>query len=384
MLDISAAALSVLDGSYVPQVKVDAWYDGELVLEDVPWSAGQLGDDTTRDLVSSGSMTSVAPDSSLIPSSWDAPLACFGSELQVRVGVPLAGQGVEWFSLGWYVIEDFGCTEWYQPYEHSDGTIEWVVRGTQVENTIGDRWQLVDQAAFATPEQPASLTSVIAEIKRLVDGIVDVSDLSGITDQAIPDSVVYSDSRATAVSDLAAVLALRPRMSRDGTLDLVPIVPASMSPVWTVTINDDEAVARIRSWTRKGDRSGLYNQFVSSGTSVGGTPVQGVVTTDTGPLRFGGPFGQVPLKNNSALLTTIEACSADAARQQQKYGGGQTVLVPANVPANPALEVDDVIALELPNRTLTGPVATIDRTLGQVSMDVTVRVSREALWGVGS
>lgn len=382
MLDISPEALAVITGSWTPLVQVDAWYDGELVLESVPWTACNVDEDATQAILASGSCTAAAPDDSLIPVSWDSPLACYGSQLHIRVGVPIPGRDTEWFSHGWFPISDFDCTDWWREIELGDGTTVWAPQGTQVQNSLADRWELIDQATFAVPEQPASLTSVIAEIERLADTIVAVDDYTAITDAAVPDTVTYSDSRAQAIQDLAAVLARKARMSRDGTLALVPLLPAG-GPLWTVTVTDDELVARILTYARKGDRAGLYNQFISSGTSPGGTPVQAVGTTTTGPLRFGGPFGQAPYRNDSPLITTVDAAQADVAVQQAQVGGGQTVLIPATVPFHPALETDDVIALNLPGGlSLSGPVQTIARVLGAVTMDVQVKVSREQLWGV--
>lgn len=384
MLDITAQALAVLAGSWTPQVQVDAWYDGELVRAGLPVSAAGTNEDASQTILGSGSTTSVSADDSLIPTSWDSPLACYGSQLHIRQGIPLTPDQVEWFSLGWFVINDFDCNDWWREVTRPDGTVVWQPQGTQVTNNLSDRWALIDQATFAIAEKPGQLDSAKTELARLVDGLADLADLTAVADAAIPAAITYGDSRSDAVQQIAGLLAMTARMNRDGALTLVPVDPSS-TPLWTVAVTDDDEAARIVSYTRKGDRTGLYNEFVSAGQSPGGTPVQAVVKTGSGPLRCGGPLGTIPLRNDSQLLTTDTACQADAQAAQREYGGGQTVLIPATVPSNPALETGDVIALILPKgNTLTGPVATIDRgDLFANTMDITVKVSRTDLWSSG-
>lgn len=386
MLDQSAAATAVLLGTWTPRVRVDAWYDGEVVAQDVTAISASTSDDSTQAIQGSGQVTAAAEDDSLIPTSWDSPLACYGSVLHVQQGVPLSADQVEWYSMGWFPIVDFSCADWWREVTrtNADGTHQtlWAPLGTQVTNTLDDRWQLIDQATFAAPEQPAQLASAVTEIERLIDGIVDMGDWSGVSDAAIPATVTYSNSRTDAIQQLAGLLGVTARMDRDGALGYCPVIPGG-APVWKVTVAGDDQVAQILAYARKGDRTGLYNQFISTGTSQGGTPVQGVVTTATGPLRFGGPLGRLPYQNDSSLLTTDTACQTDAQANQARYGGAQTVQIPVTVPTNPALETCDVIELDLPgNLTLTGPVVSISRAdLWGASMDVVVKVSRQALWG---
>jgi hypothetical protein len=139
VLTISDAALAVLTGSWTPQIAVDAYYDGDLVLSLTTLDpadpqrgmiSGSLSEDNTRDTIGTGSGSAASVDNSLIPTSWDSPLACYGSELHVRVGIPIPGQDTEWLSLGWFVIEEFDTQEWWQQYTQADGNTVWVSRGS--------------------------------------------------------------------------------------------------------------------------------------------------------------------------------------------------------------------------------------------------------------
>jgi hypothetical protein len=252
----------------------------------------------------------------------------------------------------------------------------WLPQGSQVQVSLIDRWELIDQATFAVPEQPGQVASALTELRRLVAGIVPFGDWSAISDVAIPADITYSNSRTDAVQQIAGLLGVTARMSRDGAL------APSGAPVWTVTCSDADQMARITAYARKGDRSGLYNQFVSTGQSPGGTPIAATVTTQTGPLAYDGPLGRLPYVNDSQLLTTDTACQADAQASRAKYGGAQTVLIPATVPTNPALETGDVVAVELPKLTLTGPVSSITRgDLTAPTMDLLLAVPRDDLWG---
>lgn len=380
MQEVSADWLNALTGSYQPTVQVDAWYDGELVLQGVPVAGGRVTLDRTRAMAGSLSLDAAATDESLIPTSWDSPLAPYGSVLNVRAGIRFGAESGESVSLGWYRIDSADPKEWWVPYQGADLSQPptWVCRGTLVSVEASDRMSLLDDAKFIVPEAPASLTSVKTEIVRLARDHVPIDDLSPITDAAIPRSITYQTSRVEALQALADVLACWVRMSPGGGLNLVPQTPASLTPVWTISVGE---MGHITDWGRKLDRAELRNGVVSKGQTAAGNPVQGVAVEETGPLRWGGPLGTIPEEHSSNLLTTEAAAQADAETRLARMIRERVAPVSVTCVSNPALELDDVVALELPDRTLTGQVAQLTIPLTTDTMSMVVMVPRTQLWG---
>lgn len=380
MQEVSADWLNALNGSYQPTVTVDAWYDGELVLQDVPVSAGRVTLDRTRVIAGSLSLDAASPDDTLIPNSWDSPLASYGSVLNVRAGIRYGAESGESVSLGWYRIDSADPKEWWVPYQVDPmpAPPTMVCRGTLVSVDGSDRMSLLDDAQFIVPEAPASLTSVKDEIVRLARDFVPIDDLSPITDAAIPRSITYQTSRVEALQALADLLSCWVRMSPGGGLALVPQTPASMDPVWTVAVGD---IGHITDWGRRVDRSGLRNGVVSKGQTSDGNPVQGVAVEEAGPLRWGGPLGTIPEEHSSNLLTTEEAAQADAETRLERLIRERVAPISVTCVPNPALELDDVVALALPDKTLTGQVAQLTIPLAADTMTMVVMVPRTQLWG---
>lgn len=382
MQDTSPAFRAALKGSYVPTCTVDAWYDGRLILAGVPMESGSVTVDGSRAISGSLTLTAAKPDDSLVPDRWDAPLAPFGSQLHVRAGVTFGGT-TEQVSLGWYRIDEADPQEWWTSYtpdfdEDPTQVPRWVSRGMQVTVQASDRMALVDDDAFVSPEAPTSTTSVIAEIQRLVQDIVPVADLTGITDAAIPAAIAYQTSRVQAIQDLANVLGRVARIDPNGALTLIPKVP-SMTPVWTVTVGRD---GDITNWGRKLDRRDLHNGVISTGQTAEGVPVQGSKVETDGPLRWGGPFGRVPFGHSSPLLTTATAAEADASTLLERLVRERVAPITVECVANPALEWNDAVRLVLPNRNLVGIVRSITWSLPAKTMSMTVLVPRSQLWGV--
>lgn len=376
MQTVGADFLAALNGSHTPTVTVDAWYDGVLVMEGVHVDSGSVTVDGSRTIAGSLTLASVSEDGSLVPDRWDAPLAPYGSQLHVRAGVRYGAGATDQVSLGWYRIDSADPQEWYAPYQVGSD-IRWVCRGMQVTTQSSDRMSLVDDARFLSPEVPASTTSVIAEIKRLVQGLVPVADMTGVADAAIPASIAYQTSRVQAIQDLADVLGRVARIDPDGALELIPKA-VSTTPVWTVSITEQQVI----DWSRKLDRADLYNGVVSTGQKADGTPVQASTIETSGPLRWDGPLGRIPYGHSSPLITTETAAKADSEVLLTRLIRDRVAPITVTCTPNPALEWGDCVKLVLPDKELIGTVRSITWPLPATSMTMTVLVPRTQLWGV--
>jgi hypothetical protein len=379
MQDVSADWLNALKGSFQPDVQVDAWYDGDLVYEGLPVEGGQVTLDRTRAIAGDLSLEAASPDELLVPTSWNSPLAPYGSVLNVRAGIRYGFDRGESVSLGWYRIDASDPKERWVPYQDGDLSRAplMVCQGALVSVDASDLMSLLDDARFVVPEAPASLTSVKTEITRLVRDYVPVDDLSAIADAAIPRSITYETSRVEALQALADVLSCWIRMSPGGGFTLVPKTP-DPDPVWTVSIG---TTGTITEFGRKLVRDGLRNGVVSKGQAADGTPVQGVAVEESGPLRWGGPLGTIAEEHSSNLLTTAAAAQADAEARLARLIRERVAPISVTCVANPALELDDTVALELPDRTLIGQVAQMTIPLPATTMSMVVMVPRAQLWG---
>lgn len=378
MQNVSDAYLEALTGSFVPVVQVDAWYDGDLVLSGVPVETGSVTLDNDRVISGALHLTAASGDDSLAPDRWEAPLAPYGSELHVRCGLRTGAGVTELITLGWFRIDVSDPQEWWKPYYDTPSSEpRWAYLGTKVDVEASDRMAAIEDARFLVPEAPESLSSVLGEIVRLARGIVPIGDLSGISDTEIPASVAYQTSRTQAIQDLAGVLDRKARINANGALVLVPRT-ATGDPVWTIRVGRDGEVV---DWNRKLDRRGLYNAVISSGTTAEGAPVQWPEQEASGPLRYGGPFGRVPYGHTSPLITSETAAQTDAATRLANLIRDRVVPIRVSCIANPALELDDLVEVVLPDKTLIGPVTAISWPIPATTMEFTVEVPRADIWG---
>lgn len=377
MQDVSDEFLDALTGSLIPTVTVDAWYEGSLVMANVPLVSGSVTVDGSRAIAGSATIVAAKEDESLVPKRWDAPLGPWGSLLQVRAGVKF-GSTTETVSLGWYRIDTSDPQEWWVKYQKNPAKDpEWVCRGMQVQVEASDRMSILEDARFLGPEAPESTASVFNEIRRLARDLVPIADWTGKTDGAIPASVAYQTSRVQAIQDLADVLGYVARFNANGALDLRDKAPSPTS-VWTVDIDEGDVV----SWGGKLDRSDLYNGVISTGQGPDGVPTQGAQVESSGPLRWDGPLGRIPYGHSSPLLTTNAAAQADAETLLERLISERVARIVVTCTANPALEWGDTVTLKLPRKTLKGTVRSITWPLPAKTMTMTVMVPRTQIWGI--
>lgn len=381
MQTASQSYLDAVEGSAQPVAVVDAWYEGDLVAADLPIIGGSVTLDAARAITGSATVVTGSPDATLVPSRWDAPLAPYGSELQIRCGLKAAAGTTELFSLGWYRIDKSKPEEWWDTYPHPRDPSApplWACKGVKVTAECSDHMSYVDGDKFVIPEAPASLTSVLDEIRRIARDSVPIASFTGLSDAAIPASVSYQSSRVQAIQDLADVIGRVARVDPDGALALHPKTPSGPA-VWSVDVGRGRG--KIMNWDRPLDRSGLYNAVISTGTTPDGVPVQGVAVEPTGPLRYNGPFGRVPYPRSSSLITSEAAAQADAQTWLARLVRERIAPVVVSCAPNFALLLDDIVEVVLPDTTLSGPVSAITWPLPKGPMQMTVMVPIDQLWG---
>ena len=230
----------------------------------------------------------------------------------------------------------------------------------------------------------------VAEARRLLRDICPVIARPSVVDAPVPGTLVYGEGRMDAVEDLLSAIGAVYRMGPDGALEVVP--SAGVGPVWTLAGGEDGVLV---SLVRSLSDDGVYNAVISTGQTQDGRPLIGRAYIESGPLRWGGPFGRVPLFHRS-IATTQAGVDADARTMLANRVASGEVDLTVTCLTHPGLQIQDrviVIAAttagELP---LDGRVvgmrmtsATSDAgTTPSKKMTLTVRVSAEALEAVAA
>lgn len=378
MQPVSAAFLEALKASHTPTVRVDAWYDGELLERGLPVRPGvSVSFDASRTVQGQITNLQVAdPDGRFEPRSETAALAPYGSRLQVVAGIEGFAEVV---SVGWFrVTRSFSRQQWH-PYTLKDGSLEWVTRGGVVDVDADDLMWQVDAERLMAPESPPPGATVLGEVARLLQGIIPLGSTAGVADRPVPATVVYNDSRSKAVVDLLAVLDAAPRMSPAGALDVVPRTPGGS--VWEIAVGDGGALVDASTELRADD---LPNAAVSSGTDVNNLPVQGTALEGAGALRFGGPHGRIPTFHASPLIDSTGMAQVDAQTVLANALASRSQTLAVVCLPNPALQLFDTVTLRTPLGSLDGQVRVMSYPLSAGLMTLTVSVPRSsylALWG---
>jgi hypothetical protein len=150
---------------------------------------------------------------------------------------------------------------------------------------------------------------------------------------------VYQDDRASAVSDLAAAANAWAYFDHLGDFVLRPRDATGADAGVVVGVIDTEESL---------DRSNVRNGVLVRGQpTADAPPVSGLATYDepSSPLRWGGPFGKVPLiADSQSVATAAQALAVAEGLLNLRLGLSRTVVL--RMVPNPALEPDDVIDVE--------------------------------------
>jgi len=300
-----------------------AWRDGSLVvpepLQVLNWSAS----DDAGDSVTVGqkvSLTVADPDGSLGAWRFDDPLGVGGTWLQLiykvgggralnfarlRVTSNEPTEMVEWREIPEYGLEEPDSLT--APHMRMVPVTTAVVKLEAVDLTFD-----VDRDKLEDPESPESDATVLSEFRRLVSDYFPVVVDAGVEDVDISRLTIFEGERLQACQDLADRVSARYRMGGDGECH---VYPRAVTPVQRFGPN--EALVSV---SRKQTLNGLYNRWIVEGKdSTTDEPVRGVVSIETGPLRYGGPHGRHQFKYTSEMITNGTQARAYAFQLRDKF-----------------------------------------------------------------
>lgn len=373
MQAVSPDYLRFLSGSHQQKATADAWFGGALKKRGMKISDGSIS--VSQDSHATLSLTVTDTDGLLSPQV-DGALSPFGGEVSVRAGMK-RGSILEMVPLGRFVISEPDSTEQWATYLGKGGTRTKVRRGVKVSITGSDRMSLVAEQSFTTRVQPTQPT-VLAECRRILQGIAPWKAPVGIADKALSSAAVtYSEDRGQALADLASLLDCVPFADPDGAITLARKTPP-LTSVWTVP--EAQVVDR---GSRKFTRSGMHNGVIASGTAFTGAPLRGLAIEPDGPLRWGGPFGRVPVFIDAPLASNqadIDA-AAKAALATERRTRWQEISV--RIITNYALQVRDCITVPMQRGPITGIVTGITYPLTPTAtMEISMSVDPFSLAAV--
>lgn len=330
MIAVSDTVRSMLTGSFVRYVQVQAWLGDQLLADDVPVSAGD--EDTDRSIRVPERVTLTVPKRARgvdwTPTSDSSPLAAKGQTLKISLGVGIGPDGVEYFQRGEFLISD---TE-----ENTDGL--------SLTVTVVGLLALIDEADFIAPFQPSG--TIASTARSLVEPAVTLDLGMAPTDRAVPTSAVNFDSdRLQAFYDLLDAWPAVPRMNEGGYIEVLPdTVPTAADAVRSFTNGLGGTVV---SASGKSSRDGGFNTVVATGYAADGTEIRSVAYVTSGPWAYPGGASNplsVPFVYSSPLLTTAAQCLAAAVtvrNRKMRQAVLRTFVITA-VP-DPTLQVGDAV-----------------------------------------
>ena len=297
MLDMSATALAVVQGSYQMEMRAESWLDGQLIADGIPIADGSENRDRSLAVPEQLSLTIPRRDQGY---DWDPgtdpthPLAAYGQQLRIDYGVDIGGQ-FEWINRGWFLITE-SSTE-----------------GDTVSVSCQGLLTLIDEADLVAPFQPSSTDTLGSVIRALIEPALTVS-FGSLVDRAVPLGLQWDSDRLAAVTEILDAWAADAYVTQDGFLFVEPVSDAGSA---VISITDDRATGTVVRWQGATTRDGAFNCVVAQGEDAAGNQIQGVAYDGLGnsPYRYGGPFNPlpVPYPYQSSLLTTVAQCRTAAA-----------------------------------------------------------------------
>lgn len=270
-------------------VRVRSVY-GETVVGPIPVVSGELSADAGQAVPERLTIRVPARDAGQVwePRDPGDPLNSFGQRLDVTYLVRRAGglADVE-VPLGQYRIQG------------------WQAARDVVSVEAVGLLQVLDDARLVVPSSPTVGMTYSQAITWLVDDLLPLEFDAALVDEAVSQVVQWDEDRLRAVLDLLDAWGARAALSADGVLTVAPAV-ASTTPV--VSWRDGEAGTVVEA-PRSGTRDGIFNAVIARSSATGLADYQQAIaqaaaydTRGTSPVRWDGPFGQVPYFHASPLI----------------------------------------------------------------------------------
>lgn len=329
---------------------------------------------------SSANLTLADNNGKMIPYNLDDPLAPFGSEFRIKMGLKI-GRDSEMLDQGYFPITSTEIDPQWVPVIRpaEPNTTIWRCKGATYTVEALDRSIYIERNKFIKREQPPASSTVFSEAARLLEdrqppygGII-----GSISDRGIPSDFTYDLDRLKALLDLANLLDVDCLVDYTGVFKFIS--RAVTAPVWRLAAGD---FAVIRKTHRKITADGVYNGAVEKGNTADDQPLQAIRVLGSGPLAWGGPYGRNALQHASPLLQSQDAVELGVETVMTRAMQITPQQIPIECVRNPALQWGDYI--ELPTRTgyISAKVIDMNLPLGVNMMTLTVSADPFLLGGL--
>lgn len=273
-------------------------------------------------------------------------LAPYGNEVFIRRGVRFGNGSAEWISLGYFRIQT--------PSQKSapNGPIR--IDGRDRMAGIVDAGLLAARQFDAGRTRGSVVEELVTEVYPWATIEWDDPAVEGAT---LGRTVIADKDRYKFLNDLITSAGRIWYWDYRGVLVIHP-EPDPTAPVWEVNTGAGGVLVNL---SRELSRDGVYNIVVATGEGADETnPVRGVAYDDNpnSPTYIGGPFGPVPRRYSSPLLTTSAQC-IKAARTVLRRSLGLPYSVDFTAIPNPALEPWDPVTVTYPGRSETHVIDTL-------------------------
>lgn len=405
MYAVSDLWTSLLGGSVSVKVSASVTLGSEVILGDLPVIGGTLRKSTDgRQIQQSLDLDVVDADGSLLAGP-GSPLMPLGQQIVLRAGLADKASGeayTEMLPMGTFGI-DAPDTQNLVPWRmYPNGA--WLVSGGTLSVSASDLLAQVNREDFTTAERPAVSATVRTESDRLLQDRLAVSPTwaSGVADStAVSRSVTYDTSRLTTLLNLAQMAGGVPWTNRSGAYELLKQERKTVG-VWRLAVADPvprgsggldlygdsysdvylggvagatiQELGALVTWKPSVNRDALNNAVIITSEDTAGLQLRGVAFETSGPLAWGGPFGQVPLTEENRLAKSNAQCQSFAVQRLAQLIAGRSITVQVRCLPNFAIDPLDTIELGIPNRTIYGLVTSITYPLGPDLMEMDVSI----------
>lgn len=342
----------VLTGSFSVRLIADVFYGAERVYKDLPIASNwSLKWDVEARIKASGTLlveySSEVADS-LTPVEFTDLLAPFGTELNLLLEVS-AGTFSETLTLGRYVLTKVPNAR----DENMRVLGRTLTTGSLVELELQDSLVRLQRRGFDGESQPPTGATRWEEIGRLSG--FQLTRNTG--DATVPAGVLYEPKqggRLEAIQDHAAALGGRPYMSPDNTLTIASY-DIGDEPVLTLRIGERGTVIDAKYSM---DSEDVFNEVIGTyDVTIAGqrTTLTSVARVETGRLVPSDLFWNTYYHQSSAPQSQYEADLETKSILDAKLSS-LSYRVPVTCILDPRITFVDVVAVELPTRTIHGRV----------------------------
>lgn len=349
------------------------WLGDEVTVDALDISSGTVTSELTGGQIQTTLSLSVPDESGELFTGWaGSPLGVLGHRVRLASIVTAGGWRVS-VPVGTMRVNSVAPASG-KPWRLYAKSGVWVRGGQVLSVSCGDLLDQIADERFLAPLSPPSGATIASEVRRLCSGIVAIGDSIMALTGSVPSSITYDEAdRLGTVVDLCRAAGVVPWMDRAGLLQ--GIDATGSGSVWTVPMD------ALVTFTPSADRSELRNGWVVTSESESREPLRGQSFEESGSLVWGGPFGRVPEFAHSPILTSNSRCAAAARTNRDADTASRRVTISIECGTDPAVDVLDTAAIELPGGTVEGLVLRVSRPLLGRSMSVDVSVDWEALRG---